>query len=78
MVTIRNAEWMMSLERLHTDLGYTSTNVVLACVEFNSTCQWSLHKIMSIPDLINTEISADFDLQLRAALTAKEQRENTS
>ena len=77
MRTVCNSEWMMSLERVSCSSGYIPTNVALACVEFNSTFQWSLDLIMSIPSLINTEISEEFALQLAAALRPAQRLKKT-
>lgn len=40
-------EWALSLERINEEHGYTPTNCVLCCLEFNTghNCQWSKDKI---------------------------------
>lgn len=66
---VPNSEWRMSLERLDCNQGYTKTNVVLICVEFNSTdttarrnsikgtgsAQWSKEKVALLMDTINKQ-----------------------
>lgn len=46
-------EWQMSIERLDTNKGYIKGNVVLCCLEFNGTKQWTLEKIQYMLNNIN-------------------------
>lgn len=41
-----STKWMMSLERLWQHRGYTKNNIVLVCLEFNSSKQWSVDKVI--------------------------------
>lgn len=70
MKHIHHANWMMSIERLNNNEGYTKENTVLCCYEFNSgKSQWTLEKIDSITKLINIEIDVDtLQLQIDEAL----------
>lgn len=51
MQTKTNSNWQCSIERINIDLGYTTDNVVLCCLEFNGCCQWNLHKIKEIIEI---------------------------
>lgn len=44
--------WRVSLERLNPNQGYIKDNVVLTCIEFNSTSiQWSIEKVKNMLNL---------------------------
>eukprot|EP01083_Nonionella_stella_P268384 907259_1 len=47
------SDWQTSLERLDPDKDYVLNNVALDACEFNTSCQWSLEKILQIPLLIH-------------------------
>jgi hypothetical protein len=58
-------EWKISLERLNEDLGYIKNNVVLCCLEFNGTSQWTQQKIINMLKLLKQEFKfekQDFEL----------------
>lgn len=52
-----NVDWKCSIERINTDIGYTASNIVLCCSEFNSRVQWSLDKVQQLHVLVNQENS---------------------
>ena len=41
-----NVGWKCSVERLDNDMGYTPSNCVLVCAEFNTAAQWSREKFV--------------------------------
>jgi hypothetical protein len=58
-------EWKVSLERLNENLGYIKNNVVLCCLEFNGTSQWTQQKIINMLKLLKQEFifeKQDFEL----------------
>lgn len=64
-------EWRVSLERLNPEMGYIKENVVLTCIEFNSTnTQWSNQKVVEMLKLLQqthsyNEINFNFIKKLR-------------
>lgn len=65
MVTISNSNWQVSLERLDVNKGYTINNIVLCCLEFNGSYQWSHYKIEEMINLLNNKIKQiDIDFNL--------------
>ena len=72
MITQPHSSWKASPERLNNDLGYIPGNVVLICLEFNTTgLGWSRNKVISIPNLINQSIDLD---QLRKEIDESRKR----
>jgi len=51
-----NTPWQCSLERLNNDLGYIESNVVLICLEFNTstTVQWNREKFAEFLAYVET------------------------
>jgi len=43
-----NADWRLSAERLDDNVGYTLTNTVLICAEFNTLAKWTPEKVQSL------------------------------
>ena len=66
MVTQPRSDYQASLERLDPDLGYIKENVVLCCLEFNHSAQWSVDKIIelfAIKDIESDDyMNVSFDL----------------
>lgn len=51
MSTLPHSNWLATVERLDQSIGYTKSNIVFACQEFNGPKQWSLDKVELIPQL---------------------------
>eukprot|EP01084_Bolivina_argentea_P099863 179449_1 len=49
----RLCDWQCSLERLDQNIGYNKENVALIALEFNHAEQWTLQKILEIPNLVH-------------------------
>jgi hypothetical protein len=49
------SDWQCSLERLDPTKGYTSENVALIALEFQTATQWTIHKFTEFIRLINIE-----------------------
>jgi hypothetical protein len=50
-------EWRVSIERTNPSLGYIQGNVVLTCIELNSSVQWSHEKIDTMLGILDQNIS---------------------
>lgn len=72
-----HTDWMMSIERLNDNLGYTKENTVLCCHEFNSgKNQWTLKKIECIRSLIKKEINlGDLKSLIDLSLSRRSQKD---
>eukprot|EP01084_Bolivina_argentea_P216757 368170_1 len=68
------SDWQASLERLDPDLDYTSDNVVLDALEFNSRCQWSERKVMQLPSMIYASSNSTINDLNEAKLKPRKKR----
>jgi len=55
MTVFSNLNLKTSVERINTKLGYILSNVVLCCIEFNGSCQWSPEKISEMIMLVENQ-----------------------
>jgi hypothetical protein len=49
--------YMMSIERINSNLGYIKDNIALCCAEFNSSCQWTHEKIKEMLEILAQNIT---------------------
>ena len=49
-------EWQVSVDRLNNDLGYIKSNIVLCCLEMNSSLSWSEEKIQEMLHILTENI----------------------
>lgn len=79
MVTQPLSDYQCSLERLDPELGYIKENVVLCCLEFNHSVQWSLDKMIelfAIKDIESDDyLEINFDLEKKPKTWNKAKRE---
>ena len=60
MVTKPLSDWQASSERLDNDLGYSVSNIVLVCLEFNTgNTQWSRDKVKKLRELQSEPVDLD-------------------
>lgn len=52
LVFKKKSDYQASLERLDTSKGYTKSNVVVCCLEFNDVMQWTKEKIREMYDTL--------------------------
>lgn len=55
------SDWQASLERKDPSKDYTIDNVALEALEFNTSCQWSIEKILKVPFLIHEPSTITFE-----------------
>lgn len=70
-----NSDWMISIERLDNEKDYIVGNVVLCCVEFNTSNQWTLDKIRQLQHLTKTPVDLIALKENIAKCTSKRLRE---
>lgn len=58
MAFISHSSWKVSLDRIDPDLGYTLSNCVIVCLEFNVSETWSSKKVQEMLALRATPTSA--------------------
>lgn len=65
LVFKRKSDYQASIERLDVSKGYTRSNVVVCCLEFNDVMQWTKEKIKEIYDILRVphdNSDTNFDL----------------
>ena len=68
-------QWMMSLERLNSSLGYIKDNIVFCCAELNIQVQWSHVKINELLNILDNTIE-DNTIHFKLVKTTRKKAES--